>query len=92
MLSIAPEALGYIQTKDKPIFLDMPPIIGCCIHLRECPSVRFGEPFDAENYDKQVIQGTVVFVPHELPKIDLTITLTSFLGFKKLAVEGWHLA
>ncbi len=92
MLTITPEAISYIQSKAKPIFLDIPPLIGCCVHLKESPSVRFGEPHDPNNYDLTTIQGVSVFVPHELPDQPLTVTLTSFLGMKKLAVEGWHLA
>lgn len=92
MLTITPEAISYIQLKAKPIFLDIPPLIGCCVHLKESPSVRFGEPHDPDNYVLTTIQGVSVYVPNELPDQPLTITLTSFLGIKNLAVEGWHLA
>lgn len=92
MLTITPEAVEYIRSKTKPIFLDIPPLIGCCVHLKESPAVRFGEPHDPGNYDLKTIQGVQVYVPHELPDQPLTITLNSFLGIKNLGVEGWHLA
>lgn len=92
MLKLTPDAVNYIQMRSKPVFLDIPPLISCCIHLKESPSVRFGEPRDTENYTKKSIQEVTVFVPHELPDIPLTITLSRFLGFKKLVVEGWWLA
>jgi hypothetical protein len=92
MLTITPEALAYITTKNQPIFLDIPPLIGCCIHLQECPTVRFGQPYDKVHYDETNIQGITVFVPHDLPNIPLSIALTSFLGFKKIVIKGWRLA
>lgn len=92
MLSIAPRAAAYILEKNRPIYLDIPPLIECCIHLQESPAVRFGEPRDPENYEKRIIDGVPVFVPHELPDQPLKIVLTSILGYKKLMVEGWHLA
>jgi hypothetical protein len=92
MLTFTPAAVAYIEAKSKPVFLDIPPLIGCCLHLKESPSVRFGEPHDPQNYTKQSIQGITVFVPHELPDIPLTVTLAGFLKFKKLVVEGWVLA
>gem|GEM_PF-1866346 len=33
----------------------------------------------------------MVYVPYDLPHIPLTITLSSFWGFKWLAIEGWRL-
>lgn len=93
MLRVAPEAAAYILAQNKPIFLDIPPAIGtCCIHLKESPAVRFGEPYDPENYAKQSIDGVTVFVPYDLPEQPLTVVLNSFLGIKNLSVQGWHLA
>ncbi|MDR3565083.1 MAG: CC/Se motif family (seleno)protein [Negativicutes bacterium] len=91
MLTITPAAAEYIKSRKKPIFLDIPPLISCCLHLKESPSVRFGEPHDPQNFTRQSIQGFTVFVPHELPEIPLTITLSKFLSIKKLVVEGWCL-
>jgi hypothetical protein len=93
MITITEKAIHFIGEKNNaPIFLDVPPLIGGCIHLKECPSVQFGEPREIEKFDRQTIQGIILFVPHEISDIDLTINLSSFLGFKKLVVEGWHLA
>jgi hypothetical protein len=92
MLTLTPEAVTYIKAQNKPIFLDIPPLISCCVHLKESPAVRFGEPHDKDNYNLETIQGVPVYVPHELPEQPLKITLTSFLGFKNLVVEGWFLA
>lgn len=92
MLKIAPEAAAYILEQKKSIFLDIPPEIGCCFHIKESPAVRFGEPHNPEKYDRRCIDGVTVFVPHELPDQPLTVVLNSFLGLKNLTVEGWHLA
>jgi hypothetical protein len=92
MLTISPQALTYIQKQNKPLFLDIPPVISCCLHLKESPTVRFGEPHDPANYKEQIIQGVIVFVPNELPEIPLSIQLSSFLGIKRLIVDGWCLA
>ncbi|MBP2635095.1 MAG: hypothetical protein H6Q72_1002 [Firmicutes bacterium] len=92
MLTITDKALEYIKSQDKPVYLELFPVISCCIDLRESPSVRFGKPHDPENYSFEEIQGIMVYLPHDLPEIPLKMTLSSFLGFKKLAIEGWVLA
>jgi hypothetical protein len=56
MLAITPEAAAYVKEKKKPIHLELPPEIGCCIHLREKPSVRLGVPHDPQNYEKLMLQ------------------------------------
>lgn len=92
MLTISPEAVDYIRSRGKPIFLDIPPLINCDISIKECPTVRFGQPRNPENYDLESIQGVSVYVPHELPKQPLRITLVKFFGWRNLVVDGWHLA
>ncbi len=92
MLSLTPEAVAYIQAQGKPVFLDIPPLISGDFNIQESPAVRFGQPRDPENYALQVIQGVSVYVPYGLPEQPLTITLSSFLGWRRLVVQGWHLA
>jgi hypothetical protein len=92
MLTISPPALALIQEKNQPIFLDIPPLIGCCIHVKEAPTIRFGQPHDPSNYSCQTIQGVTVFVPHELPDVPLSIQVSQFLWKKYLVVAGWCLA
>jgi len=92
MLTITPEAVNYIKAKGKPIFLDMPPLISGDIPVKESPNVRFGQPRNPDSYDLECIQGVSVYVPRDLPKQPLTITLVRFLGWQRLVVEGWHLA
>lgn len=92
MLTITNDALEYIKTHDKPIYLELFQVITCCIDLRESPSVRLGQPHNKENYTLEEIQGVMVYIPHDLPEIPLTITLSNFFCFKKLVIEGWHLA
>jgi hypothetical protein len=92
MLTFTAEAAAFIRARNQSVFLDIPPLIDCCVHLKESPAVRFGEPHDPQNYRRETIAGVVVFVPRDLPDIPLTVTLTSFLGYKRLVVEGWHLA
>ena len=91
MLAITPEAAAYIKEKQKPIHLELPPEIGCCIHLLEKPSVRLGPPHDPHNYEKIVLQGVEAFVPKELVSLPLTITVNQFLGFRSLGIIGWKL-
>ncbi len=93
MLTIAPEALVFIEGKQQSIYLDMPPIISnCCMTLREKPSVRFGQPRDMQSYVEKTIQGVTIFLPHDLPEIPLTITVSRFFWQTRLAIEGWFLA
>ncbi|VBB05310.1 Hypothetical protein LUCI_0517 [Lucifera butyrica] len=93
MLTFTPEAVDFARNKNQAVYLDIPPVIeGCCITIRESPAVRFGEPRNPERFTRRVIQGLTVYVPDELPDIPLTIILSSFLGWKRLAVEGWRLA
>lgn len=92
MITISPEAVAYIQAKSQPVYLDLPPLIDCCIPLRECPSVRFGTPHDPQNYHPKMIGGIRFALPKDLPEIPLEIVLTRTFGFKRLVVEGWQLA
>ena len=94
MLTITPEALAIIRKHKKPIYLNMPKLItNCCFDLQECPTVHFGKPHDISKYNERTIQDITVLVPHRLPNaVPLTITVSSFLGFKRLVLEGWCLA
>lgn len=92
MLNFSSEAVSYIRDKKQPVYLEIPPVIGCCITIREKPEVRFGVPYNPEHYEKREMQGITVFIPHDLPDIPLTITLNTFLGIKHLGIEGWRLA
>ena len=92
MLSLTSEAVAYIRSRGKPIYLDIPPFISGDFNIQESPAVRFGEPRDPKNYALQVIQGVSVYVPYRLPEQALTISLASFFGWRRLVVQGWHLA
>jgi hypothetical protein len=94
MLTISAEALEIIHRHKKPIYLNMPKLItSCCFDLQECPTVHFGKPHDPSQFQERIIQDVMVLVPHRLPHtIPLTITVSSFLGFKRLVLEGWCLA
>ena len=91
-LTITNKALEYIKSHGKPVYLELFQVINCCIDIRESPSVRLGQPHDPHNYSFEEIEGIMVYIPHELPAIPLTITLSNFFGFKKLVIEGWPLA
>lgn len=91
MLKITPEALSIIQNQGKPIFLELPKLIrNCCFDLQECPSVRVGEPRNAAGYEKRTVQDVTVYLPRHLPDFPLTIAVSSFLGRKRLVVDGWR--
>ncbi len=95
MLSISPAAADLIRARNAPIRLDLPPRAGggCCLpDIQECPAVRFGAPRDAARYDARIIDGLTVYVPREFPSQGpLTIAVQSFLGFRRVVVEGWRL-
>ena len=92
MLTLTPDAVALIQSKDKPIFLELPKTItNCCFDFQECPVVRFGEPRNMRDYEKKIIHDVTIFVPSRLREIPLTITVSSFLGLKRLVVDGWRL-
>jgi hypothetical protein len=91
MLTFTPEALSIIRKQDKPIFLELPKLIrNCCFDLQECPSVRIGEPRNEQDYEKRIVQEVTVYLPRRLPEFALTITISSFLGRKRLVVDGWR--
>jgi len=54
--------------------------------------VRFGEPYNPSDYVRRTIQDIIVFIPCKLPEIPLILTVSSFLGIKRLVLEGWCLA
>lgn len=91
MITITPEALEYIKTQGKSLYIDVPIMIGCCLDFVDHPSIRTGVPHDAKNYVDREIQGVHILIPNDLPDIPLSIEISSFLGFKKLCVEGWKL-
>jgi hypothetical protein len=91
MLTISPEAKELIEGREKTVFLDMPVAIkGCCFELQERPVVRFGAPAKKEDFVQKLIDGITVFVPDCITEVELTITVSSFFGRKKLFVEGWR--
>ncbi len=97
MLSIHPDALGLIRERKGAIWLDLPPVVqgGCCLpSLQECPVIRFAPPRDAarQQYQAQEIQGVTVHVPRQMPREgDFTIRVSSFLGMKRVVLDGWRL-
>lgn len=93
MITITQEALAIIRKHKKPVFLEMPKLItNCCVDLQECPSVRLGTPHDSAKYQEKTIEDITLLVPHGLPEgMPLTITVSKFLGFKRLVLEGWCL-
>lgn len=92
MLQVTPQAREWILQQKTSIYLEIPPLIGCCIHLQESPSVRRGRPHDLSGYSQRMLDDVCVYVPQDLPQVPLTIALTSFLGVKRLVIEGWRLA
>lgn len=93
MIQISPEARELIRDKAGPVFLEMPKAVtSCCFDLQESPVVRFGKPRDPSNYEERIIGEVPVWVPRCLPdEGPLTITVSRFLGIRRLVVEGWRL-
>lgn len=93
MISISAEARQWIREKNEPVHLDLPKAVSsCCFDLQECPVVRFGKPQDAVKYEEKIIDEMTVWVPRKISEEEkLQITVSKFLGFKRLVVEGWRL-
>jgi hypothetical protein len=96
MLSVSPQARALIAAKGAPVRLDLARRVygGCGVpSLEGRPAVRFGAPppSAAEAYEERSIDGVTVHVPRALPASqDLTLAVASFLGVKRLVVEGWN--
>ncbi len=91
-IKISDEALMMITQKNEAVFLDMPKAItNCCFDFQDCPTVRFGEPRNITEYDKQSIRDIMVYLPHRLPEVDIEIAVSNFLGFKRLVLNGWKI-
>ena len=92
MYSITPAAADYLKKQDQSVYLDLPPAVeGCCFQLQESPSAKMGVPANPDAYAQHNVDGVTFYVPHGLKPVPLTVAVSSFLGFKKLIVEGWPL-
>ena len=92
MFTITPAAAEYVRSRGEAVHLVLPPFIDCCIQLQEAPSVSLGEPGNPESYEIYTTDGIKIFAPAGLKPVPLKLTLRSFFGMKKLAIEGWPLA
>ena len=91
MLHLTPNAAKYIKERHTEVYLELPPMINSCIHVQEAPVVKMGKPSNLSSHNDIILDGVTVYVPSDFPDIRLTIDLTRFLFYKKLAVEGWQL-
>jgi len=93
MITIAEDALALIEEKQSPLFIDIPhEIRGCCFDMSDCPAVRFGEPASLSDYARQTVQNATVYVPKCFPENGtFVIKASSFLGFRRLVLNGWRL-
>jgi len=91
MLTITPEARTHALDNGGALFLDYITLTGgCCVPYQPEPAVRLGKPRNQDQYRQETIDGLTIFIPHELPEEELVITMDSFLGFKRLVIEGWR--
>jgi len=91
MLTVTPEAKAYVLDKGGSLFLEHVTVTGsCCIPYQPEPAVRLGKPRKQDQYRQETIDGLTVFIPHGLPEEELIIGMASFLGFKKLVIDGWR--
>jgi hypothetical protein len=92
MLTIAPEARTYALNNGGTLFLEYFALWtgGCCIPYQPEPSVRLGKPYNQDKYRQETIDDLTIFIPYELPEVPLLITMSSFMGIKRLVVEGWR--
>lgn len=91
MLKFTPEAKKHAVNNGGVVFLEYFALIsGCCVPFQPEPTVRLGKPHNQKKYREETIEGLTVFIPHELPEEQLIIDLNSFMGMKKLVIEGWR--
>jgi hypothetical protein len=90
MLTLSPEARAYALDKGGIMFLEFIVVGDCCIPYQPEPSVRMGKPHNPDQYLQEKIDGVTVFVPHSLPKVPLVVQISTFMGFKRLVVDGWR--
>lgn len=92
MVTITAEAVQYIRKRNQPVRLELPPCIdACCFELQEAPEARFGVPQNRAAHIEQIVEEIIVFIPRSLQSVPLTLTVSSFFGFRRLTVEGWRL-
>jgi hypothetical protein len=89
MLKITTEAIAYILARENTLHFEYLELNGCCIPYQPEPAIRFGKPHNPEKYRNEIIEGINVYIPHALPEVPLTIKLSTFMGLKRLVVEGW---
>ncbi len=95
-LSITPEAVRLIRSRSTAVHLEPTAIIttACCAQsFQDRPAVRFGPP-PAGTLGMFVVEsvyGVTVYVPADVgaQRRPLRIAVTSFLGRKRLVLEGW---
>jgi hypothetical protein len=90
MLNITAEAVEYILAKGNYLHFEYLEISNCCIPFQSEPTIRFGRPHNPEKYKIETIDGINVYIPHALPDVPLTIKLNTFMGLKRLVVDGWR--
>jgi|GEM_PF-356499 hypothetical protein len=91
MLTITAEAKAYALENGGSLFLEYVTVTGgCCIPYQPEPAVRLGKPRKQDQYRQESLDGLTIFIPHRLPEEELAIAMVSFLGFKKLVIEGWR--
>ena len=91
MLTITPEARTHALNNGGTLFLEYINLAGgCCVPYQPEPIVRFGKPHNQDQYRQETIDDLTIFIPHKLPEEELVITMNSFLGYKRLVIEGWR--
>jgi len=90
MLTLSPEARSYALENGGTMFLEYIIVGDCCVPYQPEPSVRMGKPHNPDQYRLESIDGVTVFVPYTLPVVPLVVQLSTFMGFKRLVVNGWR--
>lgn len=95
-VSISSDALELIRARGRTAHLELPHVVvtACCAQsFQDRPTVRFGPPPDGKRgvFVVQSHDDVTVFVPEEVraQRRPLRIVVASFLGLKRLFVEGW---
>jgi hypothetical protein len=90
MLTFTKEARDFALQKGKILHLQYFSLNACCIPYQPGPSICFGLPHNPQHYQQKTIEDLQVLIPNEMPDVPLEIHLSTFLGIKRLVVEGWR--
>ncbi len=90
MLTFTKEACDFALLRGGIFYLEYIQLKGCCIPYQPAPIIRLGMPQHPKRYQQEMVNGIQIYIPAKMPELPLEIHLSTFMGFKRLVVEGWR--